>query len=59
MDNSDNGDWWDRNREWGPYLSDSDQVIPIYYRSGTTTASCTWRRFNGDTSTFLADPGTW
>ena len=59
VDNSDNGDWWDRNREWGPYLSDSDQVIPIYYRSGTTTASCTWRRFNGDTSTFLADPGTW
>lgn len=59
VDNTDNGEWWDTTREWGRYLFDSDQVIPIYYRSGTTTSLCTWRRFNGDTSSFLATPGTW
>ena len=59
VDNSDNSSWWDNNRSWGPYLSDSDQVLPIYYRSGTTTAQCTWRRFNGTEVVYQADPATW
>ncbi len=59
VDNSADGGWWDTRREWGSYYSDSDQVIPIYYRTGTTTAQCTWRRLGGAETTYLADPGTW
>lgn len=59
VDNSADGGWWDNRREWGPYYSDSDQVIPIYYRAGITTAQCTWRRIGGAETTYLADPGYW
>lgn len=59
VDNSVNSSWWDNKRTWGPYYTDSDQVIPIYYRSGITTAQCTWRRFNGSETIYQADPASW
>jgi hypothetical protein len=59
VDNTADPGWWDENRVWGPYITDSDQVIAYYYRSGTTTARCRWDPTVGEDVVFLATPGTW
>jgi hypothetical protein len=52
--------WWSKNeRTWGPWYSSSDNIVPIYFRGGTTTAECLWDRLVGDDVKFLADPGYW
>ncbi|HSF99412.1 MAG TPA: hypothetical protein VLA55_12025, partial [Ornithinibacter sp.] len=53
VDNSGDPSWWDENRGF-QINGNGDWQIPYYYRSGTTTAACTWRG-----QTFLAASRNW